>query len=342
MNITFLIGNGFDLNLGLKTKYTDFLEHYLKDDKNDNDTIKQFKKDIEKNLSTWADAELAFGKYTDNFKEGQDELFIDCWEDFCQKLNDYLKNEQSKINYSLEETKTKINNSLSSIFYNLDYFLSKNIIINSKFKNLFDYLYLIQKASNTYDKDFLASIIFNFINFNYTNTLLNILSNFDNDNDNIIVDIFNIHNRIDKSIILGVSDETQISNIKLFENNNNKKFIIKSLYDNHLEDLLYNDFSNYIEKSDIIIIYGLSLGETDKHLWSEIINSLYNNPDKEVLLYAFNNNITYARRNSDIVKNKFKDKFLSFASSDIDVDLIKNRIYCIDNNIFGDIKNLVN
>lgn len=24
MNITFLVGNGFDINLGLKTKYTDF------------------------------------------------------------------------------------------------------------------------------------------------------------------------------------------------------------------------------------------------------------------------------------------------------------------------------
>ena len=28
MYITFLIGNGFDLNLGLKTKYRDFLEVY--------------------------------------------------------------------------------------------------------------------------------------------------------------------------------------------------------------------------------------------------------------------------------------------------------------------------
>ena len=30
MNITFLIGNGFDLNLGLDTRYTDFLSEYKK------------------------------------------------------------------------------------------------------------------------------------------------------------------------------------------------------------------------------------------------------------------------------------------------------------------------
>ena len=29
MNITFLIGNGFDLNLGLATRYTDFIEEYI-------------------------------------------------------------------------------------------------------------------------------------------------------------------------------------------------------------------------------------------------------------------------------------------------------------------------
>lgn len=28
MKITFLIGNGFDINLGLKTKYKDFVNHY--------------------------------------------------------------------------------------------------------------------------------------------------------------------------------------------------------------------------------------------------------------------------------------------------------------------------
>lgn len=29
MNVTFLIGNGFDINLGLKTSYKDFYEQYI-------------------------------------------------------------------------------------------------------------------------------------------------------------------------------------------------------------------------------------------------------------------------------------------------------------------------
>ena len=42
MNITFLIGNGFDLNLGLKTTYHNFLDYYyLKIIDDDNDNIKR-------------------------------------------------------------------------------------------------------------------------------------------------------------------------------------------------------------------------------------------------------------------------------------------------------------
>ena len=74
MNITFLIGNGFDLNLGLDTRYTDFLAEYLQDNSQDNEEIKSFKADIRKqqcgNSDTsenlWANAELAFGRYTDD------------------------------------------------------------------------------------------------------------------------------------------------------------------------------------------------------------------------------------------------------------------------------------
>ena len=43
MNITFMIGNGFDLNIGLKTRYKDFILEYLKIDTKD-DMLKKFKK----------------------------------------------------------------------------------------------------------------------------------------------------------------------------------------------------------------------------------------------------------------------------------------------------------
>ncbi len=45
IRVTFLIGNGFDLNLGLDTRYEDFYPHYLEDGRfhTDDPEILQFK-----------------------------------------------------------------------------------------------------------------------------------------------------------------------------------------------------------------------------------------------------------------------------------------------------------
>ena len=65
MNIVWMLGNGFDLNLGLKTSYKDFYEYYLNVESNDA-IVKQFKQDLSENLDTWADLEFVLGKYSEN------------------------------------------------------------------------------------------------------------------------------------------------------------------------------------------------------------------------------------------------------------------------------------
>lgn len=49
MNIVFLIGNGFDLNLNLKTKYRHFYENYISTPSK-NATIEKFKKVLSNNI----------------------------------------------------------------------------------------------------------------------------------------------------------------------------------------------------------------------------------------------------------------------------------------------------
>ena len=39
MNITYIIGNGFDINLGLKTSYRDFYEYILAQENNTDSTL---------------------------------------------------------------------------------------------------------------------------------------------------------------------------------------------------------------------------------------------------------------------------------------------------------------
>lgn len=45
MNITFMIGNGFDLHLGMKTRFTDMYEGYIQSPSEDI-VIQRFKEDL--------------------------------------------------------------------------------------------------------------------------------------------------------------------------------------------------------------------------------------------------------------------------------------------------------
>lgn len=48
MQITFLIGNGFDIGLGLKTRYTEFYKEYIRLAPNDSENIIKFKQELMK------------------------------------------------------------------------------------------------------------------------------------------------------------------------------------------------------------------------------------------------------------------------------------------------------
>lgn len=90
MNITFLIGNGFDRNLGLKTTYSDFVGVYKKTDAK-TQNLKDFREYINDNEDLWSAAEVEMGSNTANFEEGYGAAFYECHKDFCEMLAAYLK-----------------------------------------------------------------------------------------------------------------------------------------------------------------------------------------------------------------------------------------------------------
>ena len=102
LNITFLLGNGFDLNLGLETGYTSFLKDYRNVRNEESEYIKWFKDEVLKDEKLWSSAEVAFGIRTKIFSEkkyGAD-MFCDCHEDFCMNLAQYLEKQEARINYA--------------------------------------------------------------------------------------------------------------------------------------------------------------------------------------------------------------------------------------------------
>ena len=106
MNVTFLIGNGFDLNLGLKTRFRHFYDYYLKL-KSPNQTVEKFKIALNENLENWADLEVALGEYALNFDKASEKNFIALLDDIQDALAEYI--DQEDVEFTLtEEDRKKI------------------------------------------------------------------------------------------------------------------------------------------------------------------------------------------------------------------------------------------
>ena len=113
MDITFLLGNGFDIGLGLNSSYRDFYKEYCKPDDTDSECIR-FKNQLKttddgvfNSVYNWSDFEKAFGEYAKEFGKEQEDEYLGVFSDFCQKFNLYLEKEESLIDYSNKKQSPK-------------------------------------------------------------------------------------------------------------------------------------------------------------------------------------------------------------------------------------------
>lgn len=332
MNITFLIGNGFDINLGLKTSFSDFLKEYKKPRVEDSGIIKNFKLDFLKDENLWSDAEMAFGKITDDFYSAKmtDKDFSDCHIDFCERLGEYLEKQENRL--KIEENKFHLD--FSSAIMNPTIGLSKLAAAN------------IEMRMSPYG----AVNIFNFVSFNYTRTIDRFVKRIQNTamlNGPMHVRseggiLIHVHGYTDSEMMLGVSNESQISNKTLFENQYYKSQLIKPLWNALNENGVDEATYELIKRSDLIYIYGMSLGETDSLWWERIGDLLFQNPSLIVVIYvhkSFSQNLV--ERDKIIFRESKKDEFLRFAElSDDTKEQIKKRVYITFDNIFSCLQNL--
>ncbi len=340
MNITFLIGNGFDLNLGLKTSYTDFFNHYLSIKNKDKDII-DFKNKISKDRKLWSDSELAFGELTNKFSLSSIDVFEKCYNDFVIELSKYLEIEQNKIQIPKESERI---------------FCTMNNIFNSFYTSK----YLPQQSVSTIEKMIQQNygydnFNFNFINFNYTDTLdkfINLIYtpeqtlHHKNINGTSVADRIyspiHIHGKINDGMVFGVDNKEQILNILYSSNNIFNNYFIKS---NAIEEI--GTLSNIISKkliddSQIICIFGMSFGETDRTWWDHIKNWLTKGKLNQLILYIhepeMNNCLisSIAQHKSSIFEKLFNSVWLESDNE------LKNRVhFSFNKNLFGNLKSLV-
>ena len=262
MNVTFIIGNGFDLNLGLETSYKDFYT-WLEGIPSDN-ILQQY---IQNNYEYWSDLEEGIGQITEEISPENFAAFMEHKEDLEMLLSAYLLEQQNS--FSFPRTAEFAEEFIEHIVNFQEKILEGR---NSNFRDA---------LTNTSENHF------SFITLNYTTVLDEIIA-FVNDYLNkqqrpspFSPTVYHMHGHID-NIYLGVANSSQIANAYLRDRG---KYLIKPFLIERFNNEVYNKIKTLIQTSDYICIYGSSFGATDQTWWSLIIRWLEKDKRRRLILY---------------------------------------------------------
>lgn len=262
MRILHIIGNGFDLNLGLKTSYKDFLDYYKKLPSS-TDTIQKLKESMDDTIIDWSDMELALGKYSKKVDSNDDFDLIHS--DIVENLSVYLKNQEAFLGFNQDNRKELGNYLLSP----------ENQLMPIDRVNIEQYK---KKFKGTPDE-------VDIITFNYTHTLEQILGGEANiqlprisNVPSYVRQIVHIHGSINDRMVLGVNDESQIANNSFKIDQSTKDFLIKRDCYIAAKTIIDDECRKLISEAHLICVFGSSFGATDNYWWEflgeKIINDI--------------------------------------------------------------------
>lgn len=262
MNILYIIGNGLDIAYHMKTSYQDFFDHYLTIESKD-DNIRAMKKDIHsRRYKTWADLEMGMGEYSSRCADK--DVFLKCLSDIKGKLRDYLRKESEKVGFY--EIKSM------SGFTNLGSFLEPEP--RSRFTD--------------YINPFSPGWIINVMTLNYTSTLESLFK-FNNSPIGItpaftLRSILHVHGTLDNMMVMGVNDTSQISNTAFNTDMDVVEDFVKPEYNDACMNNKNTDCETLVQNSNIIVLYGTSLGKSDDKWW-KLIGKRMESDDYPLLIY---------------------------------------------------------
>lgn len=338
MKITYFIGNGFDIGLGMKTGYKDFYPYFMDMASDDNMIKKQIQEDSSnwESYEKWADLEMGLGQFTNHVLLGQVEKFIDDKVELDKLLIDYLKKESSKHKFEEENIKKMFISSIQA--------LTKWGVENEL--RLVDWVYSQFKY---------IQVEYDVINFNYTNCMDDFFSVIKSKVNNFSIrsqadgnaytyklnQVFHIHGKLnDAEMILGVNDESQIANSEIRDHEEIKRYMIKSELNEIIGQNKVKKARDIVDESNIICLYGMSLGDTDKMWWEYLANWLKNSGQRLLIIFDYAPDFT-AEHARDIYryKERVRSKFINQAGligiEQKELDSIKRRILIKSNeNIF--------
>lgn len=322
-----MIGNGFDLNLGLRTRFTDFYNHYsAARAKDDRLYVRDFLDKV-KNSSNgeWSDFEASFGKYAQHFSKENHEDYLSLWMDILLELGKYIDLQQKNA----IPANWHLNNIMMSYLISPELFLARGA--RAPFEKL---------------KVRVGDIInVDVINFNYTSTFEK-LYNWRNVAETIsdglnyasLNSVTHIHGTTRENMILGVDNPSQIicaDNIGNQERVKNR--LVKPIANRNSLTLRDEDCAKRIANANVVCIFGMSLGKTDQTWW-QLVGERLRSPDAMAIIFSRSKdvpiNLGYLASELQDIKAK---EFLSAAGivADQVPELISKINISFNSGIFG-------
>ncbi len=263
--VTYVFGNGLDLACGLNTRFCDMYQDYVKEP-SDSEIIKTFKNDIEKDKTmhyqNWSDFEVGMAKYATKL-DSEKSLKL-CLSDFKKFMIKHLKGENERFIRQFKDKELK------------------DKIISEFSKEIFGYKG-DDLPPNERDiiKGFMNELtIENIISFNYTNIIHLLLTT---EKYNYIDKIYQVHGTLNSEVIMGVDNESQIVDLPYELSKSGKRAFIKTLINSEFNQTKVNTIYRIIKRSDLIVIFGWALGQSDMS-WKNLIREwLLNNTDHHII-----------------------------------------------------------
>lgn len=272
MNILYLIGNGFDVAQGLKTRYPDFYGSYKQTDPI-NDAERRIIASIDDDVEKWSDMEAALGAFTKEVNSVMD--FIDAYENLSSKLSMYLR---SQDDHYRPENIERYRKELANPFEDLSY--PEAISLN-------EYISSFGKKKTSIDV----------LSFNYTNVFEKAIGY---EYKTVALEgpffpegvslnrVYKIHGSLQETIVMGVNDAGQIANDAFAKNQDVCDMLVKP-QTNTVMGLGFDILSGeLLSAADLIIIYGMSIGETDRIWWQRIAERMVSPSVRMIIFYHLN------------------------------------------------------
>lgn len=251
--ITFILGNGFDLSLHVKTSYSHVYSTYV-DTPSSSDVIVAFKNELRNRtpFDKWSDFEMGMAEYAESLSS--EEELVECVRDFKQHLVSHLTNEDKQLESVIQGGfyNSRLIKELDRSFENFHGGFSPNV--RTEFERLTN-------------KEFWN---YNVITFNYTKSLEHLYVAKFKEQKVISESPLHIHGDLYNDVVLGVDNIDQIRNTNYKFTKKGRRAFVKTIFNEQYDKNRVIRAKKMISNSSIICTYGFSLGESDK-LWIDLI-----------------------------------------------------------------------